>query len=102
MDIVSQLIVPFVVGVVIPFLTSWTTARGLPEYWETLLNAALSAAGAALVSISFDGDWKAYLLAFAVTWMGAMRGHYTGLPQLLYSDRVTGKHARLDTPPPPD
>lgn len=95
--LVNLILIPFFVGVVIPFLTHWTTARGWPVEIETVLNAALSLAASTVVTIAFDGDWKKFLLAFGVAWVGALRGHYTGLAQALYSDRVTAnKHEKQD------
>lgn len=97
--LVNAIVIPFFVGVVIPFLTNWVAARGAPIYLETFLNILLSAATGVLTTISFSGDWKEFLLAFGVAWVGALRGHYLGLAQALYSNGVKGKH-ELDNDPP--
>ncbi len=94
LNVVQDVLVPFIAGVVIPFLTNWITARGWPASLETVINIMLSSVAAVATTITFNGDWKEYLLALAVAWTGAMRGHYTGLPQLLYSNQVTGRHAK--------
>ena len=90
--IINMIVIPFFAGVVIPFLTNWTTARGWPMEIETILNVALSLVASVIVTISFDGDWQKFLLAFGVSWVGALRGHYLGLAQALYSNQVKGKH----------
>jgi hypothetical protein len=96
LNAVQDIIIPFFVGVVIPFLTNWTTARGWPIWIETVLNIALSAVTSVASTIVFDGDWHSYLLAFGVAWVGALRGHYLGFAQALYSKRVTNKHEKQD------
>lgn len=96
LDVVQGILVPFVIGIVIPFLTAWISKRGWPVLIETFLNFALSAVGGALTSVAFNGDWKVYLLSVVVVWLGTLRSHYTLLPQTLYSDRVNGKHEKQD------
>jgi hypothetical protein len=96
LNVVQDVLVPFVIGIVIPFLTAWTSKRGWPIWIETFLNFALSALGGALTSVAFNGDWKTYLLSAVVVWLGALRSHYTAVPQMLYSDRVNGKHEKQD------
>jgi hypothetical protein len=94
--LVALFIIPFVAGVVIPYATHWAASQNWPDYIETILNVVLSAAAAAIVSVSFDGNWQTYFVAFGVAWIGALRSHYTGLPQKLYSKRVNGRHEKED------
>lgn len=98
--IINLMVIPFFGGVVIPFLTNWTTQRGWPIWVETTLNVALSLVASTIVTITFDGDWQKFLLAFGVAWVGALRGHYLGIAQALYSGRVMGRHEKVDNAAP--
>lgn len=86
-----ETLIAFVIGVVLPFITHWTTVHGWNVNVESALNFALSAVASAIVTVPFSGSWQTFLVAFATAWVGTLRGHYLGLAQQLYANQVNQK-----------
>lgn len=81
MDAIDYTIIPpFVVGVLVPFLTALITKATAPEWLKGVLNFLLSSLAAGIVNLAI-GDYHtfgSFLTALIVAWLASMRMHYTG------------------------
>lgn len=78
---VNAIVIAFIIGIAIPWLTELVTHASAPDWLRSILNFALSALAGVLTTVIFAefqtvGD---YLLAIAVTWLATMRAYYAGM-----------------------
>lgn len=78
---IGALVVAFIVGIAIPFLTELVTHATAPAWLRGVLNFGLSALAGILVTLSLAdfNSYSDYLFTIATTWLATMRAHYTGM-----------------------
>lgn len=80
---INALVIAFVIGIAIPWLTELVTHASAPEWIRSVLNFALSALAGVLTTVVFS-DFQSvgdYLIAIALAWLATMRAYYAGLPR---------------------
>lgn len=82
---IGALVVAFIVGVAIPYITTVITHATAPVWLKSVITFALSALGGILVTFSLAdyNSYSDYLFAIAVTWLATMRAHYAGMVNMV-------------------
>jgi fructose-specific phosphotransferase system IIC component len=82
---IGALVVAFIVGIAIPWLTEFITHATAPMWVRSVLNFGLSALAGILVTLTL-ADFNSlsdYLFTIATTWLATMRAHYAGMANIV-------------------
>lgn len=84
---VTALVIAFVVGVAVPWVTELITHASAPAWIRGVLNFSLSTLVGVLTTLLL-ADYQTfsdYLFAIMVTWIATMRAHYAGMAKPIAS-----------------
>lgn len=82
---IGALVVAFITGIVIPYITETITHATAPAWLRGVINFGLSALSGILVTLSLAdfNSYSDYLFTIAVTWLATMRAHYAGMTKMV-------------------